>query len=433
MAWHDGVRTGIGWPVFAGLCTLALAFGGFGTWAATAPLEGAVIAPGTVTVAGQNKVVQHLEGGVVREILVAEGQRVATGDPVLVLDGTASRSQVNRLRLQLAALQAVEARAIAERDGAEDIVFPTALLAEDTPEARSLIEDQKLEFATLRRKREIDLAVFARQIAGLEAAIAGHETQHSQMQAQIELIREERDASEALLAKGLTRKSQLLALKRAEADLAGRKGQLISAIAQARQSIAEIGERIAQVNSARIEEASARLSEVRPQQSELSEQLLAAEDVSDRVVVRAPASGTVLALTKYNPGAVIAPGQEIMKIVPEGTGLIVAARLRPEDIDKVGVGQQARLTFSALDARNTPPVPGVVVYISADRLQDERSGEIYYLARLEISPAPLAGFDPAKVGPGQAVEVFITTGTRSFLAYITEPFMKTLSRSMRES
>jgi HlyD family secretion protein len=112
MAWHDGVRTGIGWPVFAGLCTLALAFGGFGTWAATAPLEGAVIAPGTVTVAGQNKVVQHLEGGVVREILVAEGQRVATGDPVLVLDGTASRSQVNRLRLQLAALQAVEARAI---------------------------------------------------------------------------------------------------------------------------------------------------------------------------------------------------------------------------------------------------------------------------------------------------------------------------------
>ncbi len=433
MAWHDGVRTGIGWPVLAGLATLALVFGGFGSWAAMAPLEGAVIAPGTVTAAGQNKVVQHLEGGVVREILVAEGQRVAAGGPVLVLDGTAPQSQVNRLRLQLAALQAIEARAVAERDGAEVIAFPAALLAADTPETRSLIADQTLEFATRRQKHEIDLAVFARQIAGHEAAIAGHETQYAQMQAQIGLIREERDASEALLAKGLTRKSQLLALKRAEADLVGREGQLMSAIAQARQSIAEIGERMAQVDSARIEEASARLSEVRPQQSEVSEQLLAAEHVSGRVVVRAPASGTVLALTKYNPGAVIAPGQEIMKIVPEGTGLVVAARLRPEDIDKVRVGHEARLIFPALDARHTPPVPGVVVYISADRLQDERSAEFHYLARLEISPAPLAGFDPAKVGPGQAVEVFISTGTRSFFAYITEPFLKTLNRSLRES
>lgn len=433
MAWHDGVRTGIGWPVIAGLGTLALVFGGFGSWAAMAPLDGAVIAPGTVTVAGENKVVQHLEGGVVREILVAEGQRVAAGDPVLVLDGTASRSQVNRLRLQLAALQAMEARAVAERDGGEAIGFPAALLAQDTPETRSLIKDQTLEFATRRQKHEIDLAVFARQIAGHEAAIAGHETQYSQTQRQIGLIREERESTETLLAKGLTRKTQLLALKRAEADLVGREGQILSAVAQAKHAIAETRERIAQLRSARIEEASARLSEVRPQQSEISEQLLAAEDVSGRVVVRAPASGTVLALTKYNPGAVIAPGQEIMKIVPDGSGLVVAARVRPEDIDKVRVGQPARLIFSALDVRDTPPVPGAVVYISADRLQDERSGEIYYLARLEISPAPLAGFDPAKVGPGQAVEVFITTGTRSFLAYITEPFRKTLSRSLRES
>jgi HlyD family secretion protein len=140
-----------------------------------------------------------------------------------------------------------------------------------------------------------------------------------------------------------------------------------------------------------------------------------------------------MALTKHNPGAVIAPGQELMKIVPDGTGLIVAARLRPQDIDDVRVGQRARLQFAALDARATPPVPAEVVYISADRLEDERSGEVYYLARLEISAEPLAGFDPAKVGPGQAVEVFITTGTRSFLAYIAEPFMKTLSRSLRES
>jgi HlyD family secretion protein len=429
MARDNDVQTGIAWPVFAGLCTLAAVFGGFGAWAALAPLEGAVIAPATVMVAGQNKVVQHLEGGVVREILVAEGQRVVAGEAVLVLDGTASGSQVNRIKLQLAALQALEARAIAERDGADAIAVPAAA----APDTLGLIEDQRLEFAARLRKHRIERAVLERQIDAQQAAIAGHETQKTATRRQIALIREERVSFEGLLAKGLTRKSHVLALKRAEADLKGKDGQLLAAIAQARQSIAEIGQRVEQLKSARIEEASARLSEIGPQQSELAEQLRAAEEVSARVVVRAPASGTVMALTKHNPGAVIAPGQELMKIVPDGTGLIVAARLRPQDIDEVRVGQRARLQFAALDARGTPPVPAEVVYISADRLQDERSGEVYYLARLQISPEPLAGFDPATVGPGHAVEVFITTGRRSFLAYIAEPFMKTLSRSLRES
>jgi HlyD family secretion protein len=429
MASANEVQTGIAWPVFVGLGTLAAVFGGFGAWAALAPLEGAVIAPATVMVAGHNKVVQHLEGGVVREILVTEGQRVVAGEAVLVLDGTASGSQVDRIKLQLAALHSLEARAIAERDGAKAIALPAAA----TPDTLRLIEDQKREFAARLRKHWIELAVLERQIGAQEAAIAGHETQMTATRRQIALIAEERVSFEGLLAKGLTRRSHVLALMRAEADLKGKAGQLLAAIGQARQSIAEIGQRAEQLRTARIEEASARLSEIRPQQSQLTEQLRAAEHVSARVVVRAPASGTVMALTKHNPGAVIAPGQELMKIVPDGTGLIVAARLRPQDIDDVRVGQRARLQFAALDARATPPVPAEVVYISADRLEDERSGEVYYLARLEISAEPLAGFDPAKVGPGQAVEVFITTGTRSFLAYIAEPFMKTLSRSLRES
>jgi HlyD family secretion protein len=429
MARDNDVRTGIGWPVFAGLCTLAAVFGGFGAWAALAPLEGAVIAPATVMAAGENKVVQHLEGGVVREILVTEGQRVVAGEAVLVLDGTASGSQVNRIRLQLAALRALEARAIAERDGADAIAIPAAA----APETLGLIEDQKREFVARLHKHRIELAVLERQIGAQQAAIAGHETQTTATRRQMALIAEERVSFEGLLAKGLTRKSHVLALKRAEADLNGKDGQLLAAIAQARQSIAEIGQRAERLKTARIEEASARLSEIGPQQAELAEQLRAAEEVSARVIVRAPASGTVMALTKHNAGAVIAPGQDLMKIVPDGTGLIVAARLRPEDIDEVRVGQRARLQFSALDARTTPPVPAEVVYISADRLRDERSGEVYYLARLQISAEPLAGFDPATIGPGHAAEVFITTGRRSFLAYIAEPFMKTLSRSLRES
>jgi HlyD family secretion protein len=158
-----------------------------------------------------------------------------------------------------------------------------------------------------------------------------------------------------------------------------------------------------------------------------------AKDVLERIVVSAPASGTVINLHKYNVGAVVTPGQEILEIVPDGTGLIVEAHVVPQDIDEVRIGQAARLSFSALDARETPQVPGEVVHVSADRLEDERTGEVYYLARLQISSEPLAGFDPAQVGPGQPVEAFITTGERTFVAYLAEPITKTLRRALKES
>lgn len=433
MAWHSGVNTGIAGPVLAGLVTMAISFGGFGAWAAMAPLEGAVIAQAKVAVTGRNKVVQHLEGGIVKEILVEEGQKVAAGEAVLVLDGTASRSQHNRLKIQLATLEAIGARALAERSGSEKLEFAAAVAADPGEQVTFLLQDQEAEFKAGLQKHHAELAILDQQIAALEEQIAGHEVQKKETKLQIDLLAEEREAFETLLAKGLTRKSQVLALKRSEADLKGREGQLVAAIAQARQSITEIRERIQQTKSARIEEASARLSEVRSKRSEVIEQLNAAEDVSERVVVRAPAAGTVIGLTKYNSGAVIAPGQEIMTIVPEGTALVVEAQVRPQDIDEVRIGQAAWLTFSAFDPSQTPPVAGKVVYVSADRLEDERTGEAYYLARLEISPEPAPGFDPARIGPGLGAEVFITTGDRTFLDYLTAPLTRTLSRSFRES
>lgn len=431
MTWHRGVRTGIAGPVLAGLVTLAIGFGGFGAWAAMAPLEGAVVAPAKVAVTGRNKVVQHLEGGIVKEILVEEGQRVAAGEAVLVLDGTASTSQHNRLKIQLATLEAMGARALAERNGSDRVEFATAVAAGQ--QVSTLLQDQEAEFKAGLQRHHAELGILAQQIAALEEQIAGHKVQKKETKLQIDLIAEEREALEELLSKGLTRKSQVLALKRSEADLKGREGQLAAAIAQARQSIAEIRERIAQTESARIGDASALLSKVRSERSEVIEQLNAAEDISERVVVRAPAAGTVIGLTKYNSGAVIAPGQEIMTIVPEGTALVVEARVRPQDIDDVQVGQAAWMTFSAFDPSETPPVAGKVAYISADRLEDDRTGEAYYLARLEISTDSSPGFDPAKVGPGLAAEVFIATGDRTFLEYLTAPLTRTLNRSFRES
>ncbi len=431
MTWHKGVRTGIAGPALAGLATLVIGFGGFGAWAAMAPLEGAVIAQAKVAVTGRNKVVQHLEGGIVKEILVEEGQRVAVGEAVLILDGTASTSQYNRLKIQLATLDAIGARALAERNGSTKIEFAATDAAGQ--QVSTLFQDQEAEFKAGLQRHHAELGILAQQIAALEEQIAGHKVQKNETKLQIALIAEEREALEELLSKGLTRKSQVLALKRSEADLKGREGQLAAAIAQARQSIAEIRERILQTESERIGEASALLSKVRSDRSEVIEQLNAAEDISERVVVRAPAAGTVIGLTKYNSGAVIASGQEIMTIVPEATALVVEARVRPQDIDDVRVGQVAWMTLSAFDPSETPPVAGKVAYISADRLEDDRTGEAYYLARLEISTDSSSGFDSTRVSPGLPAEVFITTGDRTFLEYLTAPLTRTLNRSFRES
>lgn len=433
MAWHDTVRTGLIGPVTAGMVTLGVGFGGFAAWAALAPIEGAVVAPGKVAVDGRNKPVQHLEGGIVGKILVGEGERVAAGDALLVLDGTAAKSAANRLRAQLAAVEAGEARALAERDGAAAIAFPAWLAAARDAETERLLADQQAEFVVGLRKHRAGIAVLEQQIAALEEKITGYALQRDETVRQLELAAEERTGLEVLLAQGLTRKSQVLALKRSEAELRGRQGQLAAAMAEARQAIAEISERIEQAETARIGEASARLGELRLARTEVLEALRAAEDVSERLTVRAPAAGTVVNLAKHSAGAVIAPGETVMTIVPQDADLVIEARIRPQDIDEVRVGQHARLGFSALDQRQMPTVAGLVTYVSADRFENERTGEAYYLARLEIADDRSAGFDPSQIGPGFDAEIYITTGERTFFGYLAAPLTKTLARSFRES
>ena len=433
MAWHDEVRTGIVWPVIAGSAALAVGFGAFGTWAATAPIRGAVIAPGKVVVEGRNRPVQHLEGGIVGAVLVEEGQRVRKGDPLLVLDGTQTQAQLNRLDAQLTVLEAMEARALAERDGADSVAFAAALLArQDDPAVARAVADQRAEFAARLDAHRAELAALRQRIVAQQETVAGDEAERAEVARQLELTSEEVAAFETLFEKGLTVRSRVLELRRAEADLKGRASQLSASIARARSAIIEAEETIRQTEGARHEWASARLSELRLQRRDAIEQMRAAEDVSDRTTVRAPASGKVMDLARFGPGAVVAAGQTILEIVPEDALLFVEARVRPQDIDEVMVGQEARLVFSALSQRATPPVPGEVVDVSADRLEDERTGEPYYLARLDISAQGMPGYDHRLVGPGQPVETFITTGERTLLAYLSAPFVDTLRRSLRE-
>nr|CAD6596129.1 HlyD family type I secretion periplasmic adaptor subunit [Rhizobium sp. TCK] len=433
MIWHRGVKTDIALPVAAGIAMLLTGVGGFVAWAAIAPIGGAIIAQGKVVVSGSNKIVQHLEGGIVQQVLVEEGQVVSAGQPLLILDGTAAKSRHDHLTTQLAALDAVAVRASAERNGATELEFSS--LANEHPAAQlaTLIEDQETEFLAGLRKHHAELGILDQQIAALEEQIAGHAIQREATSLQIDLIAEERQAFEALLAKGLTRKNHVLALKRSEADLKGRHGQLGAAIAQAKQSIAEIRERIVQAKNARVREASAQLSQVRTERASVTEQLKSSEDVTQRLVVRAPAAGTVIQLSKYNPGAVIGAGREIMTIVPQEAALVAEVRLRPQDIDDVHVGQRAWINLSSFDPRETPSVAARVIYVSADRLEDARTGEGYYLARLKIAREATPDLDPIQITPGLAADVYVATESRTFIEYLTAPLARTLTRSFRES
>ena len=433
MAWYNGVQTGIGWPVSIGVLALALGFGGFGAWAAVAPLEGAVLAQGTVTTLGRNKLIQHLEGGIVRQVLAREGDRVAAAAPLILLDGTGAQALRNRLQGELYTLAGLEARAAAERSGAEMIQFPQALVdAADQPDVAATIQDQKDEFHARLQRHKAEVGILNEQINALREEISGIEAQQASVDLQLKLALEAKTDLESLLSKELVAKTRVLDLRAQEAELVGEVGQLTAAIAKAKGNIAEKEQEKQRLINARLEEASRSLVDVRRRRSDLQQQLRTAEDTLTRTSVLAPESGTVTNLAQLGPGSVISPGQHIMEIVPDTADLIVEAHIRPQDIDQVHVGQGARLVFSALDQRETPQVAGAVSYLSADRIRDERTGETYYLARLEISAEPMRGFDPSAVGAGQPVEVFITTGERTFLTYIADPLAKTVTRAWRE-
>ena len=280
MSWHRSVKTSIGGPVLAGVVLVGFGFGGFGTWAAVAPLSGAVIAPGTVIASGRNKPVQHLEGGIVKEIRVKEGQRVTFGDPIIILDPTAAEASRNRLQAQLDVMDAIVARALAERDGATSITFPERLLREDAPpDLKSVVIDQKAEFRARLDKHKTEVAILGQKIAALKEQITGLEAQRDAVEIQLELIQEEKADSEMLLTKGLTKKTHVLELKRTEADLIGKKGQMTSEIAKANQTILEDEQQIEHLKVSRLEEAVAKLSEVRADRNDTIEQLRTAQDV----------------------------------------------------------------------------------------------------------------------------------------------------------
>ncbi len=430
--WSDKVRTGVWKPALFGLLVLLVFIGGFGVWAARAPLSGAAIAPGFVSASGQNLRIQHFEGGIIKEILVKEGDTVSEGQPLLTLDPTSAQSMVNRLNKEIIALSARIQRLQAERDDAPLEFTPQLLDLAVRTGLETDLEEQRSEFQKRLKRYETDALILDQQIAALGEQINGLEVQIKSAEDQIVTLDDEIAVKGRLLQRKLTNRSEYLRLKRNRAELEGRLGGYRSSIGEAKSSIVEAKQRQSRLKAERAETAVTSLNEVRRRLVDMEEQRTAAKNVLERIVVRAPSDGVIVDIAKNTPGSVVRQGEDLFVLLPSGGELIVEARLSPQDVDVVTVGQTATLRFSALNQRTTPEVPGKVTYVSADRLTDPNTNEPYYTARLEISDQLPEGVSSGQIFPGMPVETYISTGDRTFLEYLGKPLTDSFSRAFRE-
>lgn len=401
------------------------------TWLATAPLNSAVIAGGVVAVESYRKVVQHLEGGIVNEIHVKNGDRVAAGDVLISLRSVATASEVDRLETQYFETLANVARLSAERDGAERIAFPAVLVESDVGAAKAAMSGQEKIFESRLVLQRETLSVVEKKIEQLVEEKKGLRGQLASNDEQATLLAEERQDIEQLLDKKLLRKSRFLDLKRRQAQLEGEKSKLTAKIAEIEQEILELELRKQEARSSTLVAVTQELKAQQAQSYELSRALDAARDVLSRTKVRAPISGIVVDLQAHTRDGVVAPRQTLMEIVPASDSLIVEARVHPDDIESVGAGLKAHVVLTTLTRRYGSGVPGKVESVSADRLIDEATGQAYYLVRVNIDKAAAVAQD-LKVMAGMGADVFIETGERTPLDIIAGPIVKTFRYGMRD-
>ena len=428
-------RPNVGREAVASVAIIGVFMVGLIGWAAVAPLESAAIAPGVVSIDGYRKTVQHLEGGIVGEILVREGARVSAGQVLIRLDDTTPRASLELLHGRWLVASALEARLEAERDGLDGVRYPEVLSRRlDDPKTRQVLEGQHNIFQARREALRSQVAILDQRAAEYREEIVGIEGQIRAETEQLALVEEELAGVRTLFDKGFARKPKLLQLQRRAAELAGTRNLHQAQIARARQSIGETRMRAADLKTARLNQVVEGLRKAQSEIYDLDERLRAAKDVLARTEIRAPLAGTVVDLRVHSAGGVIASGAPLLDIVPQEERLVVEARIDPKDIDVVRDGLEAQVRFTAFNQRHRAPAEAVLTSISADLLTDEANGQSYYLARVELVAGDAAtGFDMDALHPGMQAEVMIVTGARTALDYLLEPLLLSLNRAFRES
>lgn len=424
-------RSGRGFFLF-GFGIILGVFGGLLAWSVFAPFEGAVLASGSIAVEDQNKAVQHLEGGIVAEIQASEGASVAAGDLLIRLDGTSVEAQLASLDAKIIDLGSREARLKAERDGTSRLQLRDELEPlEGVSELAEALRSQSVLLTTRKEARNTQREILGQRITQLERRIEGLSAEVVSKTDQRIILEEEATSVEQLVERGLSPRPRLLALQRAKSELLGQAESLDAEIAATEVRIGETALERSFLETGFREETIAELSAVQTELSSLLQDRRAAVDRLTRLDVRAPRSGYVLGARAQTIGGVIAPGEPIMYIVPRDDRLVASVRISPQDIDKIGVGQTARLRFSAFSQQETPEVDGIVLKVSADTFVDQSSGQDFYTVVVELpSQDPIGdGFD---LVPGMPVDAMLKTESRNALSYLTKPLTDAINRTFRD-
>jgi HlyD family secretion protein len=429
----SGAGASIRRHIIAGSTLVAVLAFGLGSWASTAQISGALISQGTIVVDSNIKKVQHPTGGVVGEVRVHDGDRVKAGDILIRLDETVTRANLAIVTKGLNELYARKARLAAERDGADTMAVPRELAGNiDNPDVKEAMDSERKLFELRRTARLGQKDQLGQRIGQLQEQITGLIAQRDAKDKELGFIDQELSGVRDLWQRNLVQLNRLTSLERDEAKIQGERGQLIAASAETKGRISEIQLQILQIDQQFTSDVAKELRETDSKIGEAVERKVTAEDQLKRIDIRAPQDGVVFQSTANTVGGVVTAGDQIMLIVPESDKLSVEVKVEPKDIDLVAFGQPVLLRFSAFNQRTTPELHGTVQRIAADTSNDQRTGQSYYVARIDIDEGEIDRLGAVKLTPGMPVEAFIQTGARTLVAYLIKPLHDQLMRSFRE-
>ena len=420
-------------PILAGGATVLVFVVGFAVWASVFKISGGVAAPGVVVVEDSRKTVEQLDGGIISQVRVHEGDHVSKGQVLFLMDDTQARAQAQVFSSEYYNLLAQKTRLEAELTDQPKIIFPKELTAHaGEPEVAQAMHNQEVLFKADRDLYVSQAGVLNQRVQEMQSRGAGLKSQMTSIDQQNKLVQDELDGVNTLYAEGFAPKSRVLALQRSQAGLLGDRGAREADIASAGQSIGETRIQLAQIRAQRATVAADTLRQVQGQISDVEPRLRSAQAVVERTMVRSPVDGRVLGLTQFTDGGVAKPGERLLDVVPDNATLEVRVMVKPDHIDQVRVGMTAQVRLTTSQARVTPPLNATVATVAADRITDEK-GASFFPVELTVSPKELKKLGEIKLTPGMQGQAMIIVGKRSILSYLMSPFTQTFDAALHES
>jgi len=418
----------------AGLWVLGLGFGGFLLWAAFAPLDEGVPTQGMVTIDTKRKTVQHLSGGIVKEVLVHEGQQVKEGEPLLRLDAAVARANYESVRQRYLGYRAMQSRLFAEQAGSAAIDFhPDVKAAMSDPLIKQQIVTQQQLIQARRAALAADLQGIEENIQGLKEQLGSYQNILVQRRNQLSLLNEELNNVRGMVKEGYAPRNRQLELERMVAESNASIADLVGNSLRVNRQVAELGQRSMARKQEYRKEIESQLADITRETQSDAEKFVAVKADLDRMEIKSPANGQVVGLAVQTVGAVLQPGQKLLDVVPDNQTLLLEAQIPPHLIDKVQTGLPADIRFSSFAHSPQLVLEGKILSISGDLLSDPKAPQYsYYLARVQVTPAGMKTLGQRQMQPGMPVEIVIKTGERSLLTYLIHPLTKRMAASLKE-